>query len=212
MTQVFNNYFVKALHDAKIDDLAANYSRNGYEVQRNVKTSHGEFDLVVNNKQQKRTIAFEVKLAPITKDAQKTVERLRQEAADLGYEFRFVTIARPVRPSIDIDWLDTALLEYLIENTIPELDEIATHVQYENIEVSVDAIRVSDDSAKTIVHGDLDVELQYGSSSDVVKDIGFVTSFSVPFDGELDLDMSSQKVSNAKLRIDLSDWVGSGDE
>ena len=211
MTQTLNNYFAKALHDAKINDLVENYLRNGYTAQKNVKSEHGEFDLVVNNEVQNRIIAFEVKLSPISKAAQNAVEALRQDASNLGYEFRLVTISRPVRPSIDIDWLDSALLEYVIENTISDIDEMATHVQYENAEVTVEAIHVSDDSAKATVHGTFDVELQYGSSSDLANDIGLTTSYSIPFSGELELDLSSQTVDNAELRVDLSDWIGFDD-
>jgi hypothetical protein len=212
MNQRYENYFAKALHDAKISELIETYSKNGYIAQKNVKTESSEFDLVVRNDSQDRTIAFEVKLLPLTKETRDAIEHLREDANRLGYEFRLVTIARPTRLSIDIEWLDNALFDYLIENTISDIDELATHVQYEDVEITVDAIHVTEDNATANVHGTIDVELRYGSNSDIANDIGFTTSYSVPFEGELQINLSSQTVDDASLRVDLSEWIDVGGE
>ncbi len=212
MIQKSDNYFARALHNAKIEELIDSYTKNGYSIQRDVKSKNVEFDLVVRNDLKDRSIAFEIKLLPLRVDDRNSIERLREDAIKLGYEFRLVTIARPTRPSIEIEWLDSALLKYLTENTISDIDELAIHVQYEHVELTIDAMRVTEDSATANVRGTIDVELQYGSSSDLTNDIRFTTSYSVPFEGELEINISSQTVNTAELRVDLSEWVDEADD
>nr|MDQ2997657.1 hypothetical protein [Chloroflexota bacterium] len=153
MIRKSDNYLVRALHDAKVEELIDTYTKNGYSIQRDVKSKNGEFDLVVKNDKRARSIAFEIKLLPLRASDKNSIERLREDASNLGYEFRLVTIARPTRPSIEIEWLDSALLKYLTENTVSDIDELATHVRYEHVELTIDAMRVTEDSATANVRG-----------------------------------------------------------
>lgn len=204
----FENYFVKALHDAKVNELVETYAMRGYTVKERPSTASEQFDLVLQDPMHNKTIAFEVKLLPIDNKKTDQINTLRQRAVENGYEFRLVTIARPSRYEIEIEWLDHALLHYLIEKPFQEIDELATHVRYESVDVRVDSLRVSEETAFTKVHGSLEAELQYGSSSDIASDIGLTTSYTFNFEGDLELDISHQSINNANLSVDLSDWDG----
>lgn len=212
MTEKHENYFTEALHNAKIRQLIDTYSKNGFTIQESPQIERERFDLVLYNKETDRTIAFEVKMLPLSDDERASIARLQENAARLGYEFRLVTISRPRRPSIDIEWLDSALLNYLVENPISDLDELSTHTQYEDVEATIEALHVTGENATATVHGTIDVELQYGSNSDLTNDIGYTTSYSVPFEGEVDLDLSTHTVNAAELRVDLSEWMGIEEE
>ena len=179
----FENYFVKALHDAKINELVETYVKRGYTVKEPPSATSEPFDLVLQDPKNNKTLAFEVKLLPIDNKKTEQINTLRQRALENGYEFRLVTIARPSRYEIEIEWLDQALLHYLIEKPLQEIDELATHVRYESVDVCVDSLRVSEETAFTKVHGSLEAELQYGSSSDIASDIGLTTSYTFNFEG-----------------------------
>ena len=75
-----------------------------------------------------------------------------------------------------------AVFERLISETIQELDELSTHTvvdghYIDTVEVrKMDATRIS-----YVVTGEVEVELQYGSDSDVRDDIGFRQDDSYPY-------------------------------
>jgi Predicted pPIWI-associating nuclease len=208
MNLQFENYFVKALHDAKVNELVETYAKRGYRVKERPSTASEQFDLVLQDPMHNKTIAFEVKLLPIDNKKTEQINTLKQRALENGYEFRLVTIARPSRYEIEIEWLDQALLQFLMEEPLQEINELATHVRYENVDVSVDSLRVAEETAFAKVHGSLEAELQYGSSSDIASDIGLTMSHTFNFEGILELDISHQTVNSADINIDLSDWDG----
>lgn len=212
MSQVSESYFVKALHDAKIEELRKNYISRGYVPEKTIHQDDGNFDLVLRNEAIGRVLAFEVKMLPITREASDQVKTLKDKAIQLGYDFRLVTIARPKKYEIEIDWLDQALLEHLIGEPLQEIEELATHVVYQHVEVLVISLSITDEQARAQVQGSIDVEFQYGSSSDLARDIGMVSSYSFPFEGELELAISSQSVTAANLKADVSEWDDEGDK
>jgi hypothetical protein len=83
---------------------------------------------------------------------------------------------------------------------------MAPYVRYEHVEFAIDAIRVTDDVATVHVRGTIDVVLQHASNVDAVTDRAFLSSTSVPFEGDLEIAITSQTVTTADLRVDLSDW------
>jgi len=80
------------------------------------------------------------------------------------------------------DAMQEAVFEKLISETIDELDELSTHttVDGHNIDnVSVTKLDSQDISYR--VEGEVEVELQYGSNSDVRNEIGFRQDDSYPY-------------------------------
>ena len=75
-----------------------------------------------------------------------------------------------------------AVFENLISETIQELDELSTHTLVEGH--YIDTVEVREMSATQIVYivtGQVEVELQYGSNSDVASEIGFRPNDSYPY-------------------------------
>lgn len=208
MNQRSESYFLKALHDAKIQEITESYTKNGFIVKDQPQKNDIGFDIVLQNVKQSKTIAFEVKLSPISNEARDQIEALRKNAERLGYEFRLVIISRPTKPFIDIEWLNRALIKYLIDNPIQDLDELATHVRYEHVETTIDAVRIKSERATANIYGTIDLELQYGSATDLTNDVGHTTTYSAPFEGDVELDLTAQTIEAARLRVDLSEWNG----
>lgn len=89
-----------------------------------------------------------------------------------------------------------AVFENLISDTIQELDELSTHTLIDGH--YIDTVEVSEMGATQIAYvitGQVEVELQYGSDSDVRNDIGFRKNDSYPY--------SATITSNAKKPMEI---------
>src|SRR6266536_1394907 len=126
MSTQAENYFIKALHNAKIEQLADNYKQKGFIVDE--KAGDHKFDLVLRNDTTNRVIAFEIETLPLSQDAFQQIQELKDQAKALGYEFRLVTISRPKKPDVEINWFNEALLNYLLSNMPTELQNLAAEV------------------------------------------------------------------------------------
>jgi hypothetical protein len=155
-----------------------------------------------------KTTAFEVKVSPVAPEAEAQIRRLLETAQSKNYEFRLVTINRPTRYSITIDRLDDALFQYLIDHPLEELDELSTHTEYDRISTQIRSIRINDSRATVTLDGTIDLILRYGSASDRRDDDGFAHPASVPFEGEVTLDLTAKQVTAARFQVDLSLRLG----
>lgn len=136
-----------------------------------------------------------------------TIEQLRTNAKELGYEFRLVTISPPTEYSIKIDWLDNAILDYIIHEEQPsDITEKATHVNYEGVSTDIEAIEIRDNIATVKANGSISVELQYGSDSDQRNDMGLIIPTDFFFEGNFTLNVADKSIIEASIKIDNSDW------
>jgi hypothetical protein len=206
MRQEFENYFVEALHNAKMNELVDSFRKKGFEIEQEHEIEDNVFDLLVKNPKDGHVTAFEIKVLPLTRDAQDNIERLLQIAKDKDYEFRLVTIARPTKYSVSIDWLDEALLQFILEHRIEELDNLATHVSYDDLSSEIRSMDIEGDNASASIDGTIEIVLKYGSGSDRKKEDGLERTYSVSFEGRVTLDLVEKRVESADIRVDLSDW------
>lgn len=108
--------------------------------------------------------------------------------------------------------IDQHLLNKVISETIVELDELATHHIVD--EINVDSVSVVEIRATDLIlkiDGNVGVELQYGSGSDVRNDIGTVMSDSFPFAARMCVRFKRPLGSEATIsdfKVDTSDWYG----
>lgn len=106
--------------------------------------------------------------------------------------------------------LHNAVFESLILDTIQELDELSTHTRVDGH--VIDEIRVRRLDAAEIeycVTGEVEVELQYGSNSDVANDIGMRSDDSYPYRAKViaaagkPLDIDAEAI---RLTVDTSSF------
>lgn len=108
--------------------------------------------------------------------------------------------------------IDQHLIKKVVSETVIDLDELATHHLID--EVNVDSVTVVDIGPTYLnlaINGNVSVELQYGSNSDVRNDIGVVMSDSFPFAASMQVQFKRPLGSEATisaLRVDTSDWYG----
>jgi len=75
-----------------------------------------------------------------------------------------------------------AVFENLISETIQELDEISTHTTIDGHYIdTVEVVRMTATEIGYSITGQVEVELQYGSNSDVANDIGYRQDDSYPY-------------------------------
>ncbi|MEZ4866063.1 MAG: hypothetical protein R3C14_32405 [Caldilineaceae bacterium] len=206
MNKQFENYFVKALHDAKIEEISTQYQARGFITQKHPSVNGGQADLVVQNQTSGKQIIFEVGILPLSQEALADISELQQYTEALGHEFRLITITKPTRYEIDIDWFQEQLFSYLIEHPIAEIEEKATHILIEEVWADVESIAIEGTRASIQATGTITVTLQYGSNSEQSTDFGLKLLHTFPFEGEFDLDLAEMAIVNANLRIDDSDW------
>lgn len=78
--------------------------------------------------------------------------------------------------------LHNAVFESMILDTIQELDELSTHTRVEHHWIeTIEVKRLDAEHIDFVVTGEIEVELQYGSDSDVANDIGMRSSDSYPY-------------------------------
>jgi hypothetical protein len=75
-----------------------------------------------------------------------------------------------------------AVFENLISETIQELDELSTHTTVDGHYIdTVEVMSLTATRIEYAITGQVEVELQYGSNSDVRKDLGFRQDDSYPY-------------------------------
>lgn len=78
--------------------------------------------------------------------------------------------------------MHNAVFENLISETIQELDELSTHTTVDGHYIDTVEVRsLTATQIEYVITGQVEVELQYGSNSDVRNDIGFRKSDSYPY-------------------------------
>lgn len=168
----------KYLHDMAIDQLAADYMQQGYEVAPKDQIGSYQPDLVM--RKDNETIIFEVKTEPLN-------QALRQKLAAFSdyvkakpnYRFRVVFATPPKNKTIEADGLAEALTAYFMQAETPDsLLELSSNTAVEDVVgLEISRISVSPTGELELTGtGVFEVLLRYGGSD------GFETEDAYPFE------------------------------
>lgn len=106
--------------------------------------------------------------------------------------------------------VDAHLLELAISETINEIDELATHHWIDEISVSdLNVEKIGPHAILLTSNGSISVGFQYGSDSDVQKDMGVVTGDSFPFRAQLTVQLGRPLGKSATVdhfHVDTRSW------
>jgi len=209
MTIQNQSYFLEALEEAKIRQLIETYSKWGFVRDSALEKQGGiSFDLVLRNPETKRVVVFEIKFYPLSEHTIQQIEMLKRKAGELGYEFRLVTIVKPARFDIQIDWLPDAMLKYFVNHSPSEITNKASQVTFEKVSIDIESIHVTDNVADASVLGSVDVLFEsFPPGADYDDDKGVFTDTIFPFTGQIRLDLSSKEVVQAEIQVDDSEWM-----
>lgn len=136
-------------------------------------------------------------------------EDLAKEALD-GLIMLFDTIdecRKQVRSEMEEHAKD-AVDDELLETTVQELDQIATHYQVDGC--NIDNLKLVEMNATTIkfeLHGSVDCQLQYGSDGDYARGDGLRVDDNYPLTCDLVADIADPlKLTVESLRVDNSSF------
>jgi hypothetical protein len=193
MNKQFENYFLKALYNAKVEQITQTYREKGFSCQTHVQMDDIQFDVIAENHE--KAIAFEIQVAP-AQAMLKEVEKRHEKAKALGYNFRVITINKPTNPVIAINWLNQALFNYLENNPPDIIQSQAYPVRYEQVKTEIQSIEINELDTLVHVEGGIYVDFQCGEDS--------LISETLPFEGEISLNLFEKSIKQAKLNIDDS--------
>lgn len=195
MNAKFETFFVKALYEAKIEEIVNTYREKHFEAKKHVQMGDVEFDVVV--KQGEKKIAFEIRVLPISATEINEINKYHKKAKVLGYDFRLITVAKPKKSLIEIAWLEKALLKYFADHPINDTGSIATQLDYQDIETAIQSISITDSEARVCLDGNLSVMDHSGHN---------LISETLPFQGKLSLNLFEHKIKDADLKVDNNYW------
>ena len=199
MNKKFENYFIKALHNAKIEEIRETYrKKKGFSVRKNYKMGDIICDVFVQNPE--KSVIFDITLLPISTYEKERIKKLQTKAKALGYGFRVVAINKPVNPTIAIGWLNQALLNFLVTNPPPVIQSKACHIHYEQVKSDIQSIEIDELEAFVHVEGSIEIDLKCETGEDRV------ISETFPFEGDISLNLLEKEIKHAKLNIDDSHW------
>lgn len=198
----------KHLTEAAIEQLADDYARQGFEVQRDVQLGGATADLVARKGDE--VLVFEVKAGQWTPEKREASRRLRDHAVqEQGARFVLVLAPRPRDKSLEIEGIEEILQELIETHCQSELSEISTHTRVSGVtDVDLSSIVAGAEWIEVMGSGSVELELQFGSDSDLDRDQGFTSREIVPFTFHILLDGDLKPKQVLSLTLDLDDMQG----
>ena len=194
----------KYLAEAAVEQLARDYELKGFQVEKNAALSGIPADLIV--KKGDETIVFEVKAGPWTSEQREAVKRLRKYAVhERGARFVLVLAPQPSGKLVQVEGLEDLLAAIVAERCQSDLSEIATHTRIESVtDIDIGSATIGQEGVEVEGSASVELELQYGSDSDVEKDQGFTSSETVPLTFHLSLGPNLKLRDVLELNLDLA--------
>lgn len=198
----------KHLAEAAIEQLADDYARRGFKVERDVQIGDATADLVARRGGE--TLVFEVKAGQWTPEKREAARRLRDHAVqEQGARFVLVLAPRPLDKSLEIEGIEEILRTLIDERCQSELSEVSTHTRLVGVtDVDLNSIVAGTEWVEVTGSGSVELELQFGSDSDLDRDQGFTSQEIVPFRFHILLDGDLKPKHVLSLTLDLDDIRG----
>jgi hypothetical protein len=190
---------------AAIEETAAKYAAQGYEVLREAVIGDIRADLLVRKGSE--LIVIEFKIGNWSNQRSDEVRRIRNEVVhNLGGKFNLIVITPPKEKDIEIDGIEDILYNIFLED-MEELDELSTHTHIEEVsDVMITSVIIDQNQTQVKGTGTVSVELNWGSNSDRENDNGATASDSFPFDFSIVLDRELKLVEIEEFKVDTSSY------
>jgi len=193
---------LRYLEEAKIEELAHEYESKGFTIAKDYHDAGATYDLVASRGQAK--IAIEVKARAALSSHTEEIKRLRTIAQDRGYSFQLFIVNPPLERQIQVDQLETLLLQYFIDHMPEELDELSSHTSIDAVsEVDIRAITVTQAGFDVTGVATIEVALEYGGGEE--RD-GVSWEMAFPLDFALSINHQFEITEVEELVIDTSSF------
>lgn len=143
--EIRKGHYAKYLHDIAIDQIAEDYRKKGFKVNKEVSLGTYMADLVATKENQ--NIVVEVKAGKLTPDRKKKLAELADYVNELGnYQFKVAIAKLPQDKELKIDNLEQIFFDYFSENTPNEITKLATHTIKEIPNIFLNKLVVSNNA------------------------------------------------------------------
>jgi hypothetical protein len=196
---------VNARHEAKLEEVSAQFASQGYTVKRGAEVGDSEFDLVAERSGQR--IAIDVKDALELRASTPAIIKSREIAVQKGYQDFRVFVVNPERQKrILVPGLDGTLREILSSpDRARDLYSLAPRIEIRRVhDVDIDSIAM--DWGDVHVIGSAVVAAGLNYPDDSAEPISLIAEFPVWFDLRLASDLSLRQV--VSLRVDTTSFTG----
>lgn len=213
------NILMQSLVQATLQNLAADYARQGYQVEMEKELEGIRADLVATKGDE--VVVFEVKAGHWTPDKREQVTKLKELVSRLPRgQFKLLFVEPPPRKMIEVEDLDKKLLDVLTEDqdklsakgawrAIEDVYHLASHVRFDEItDLEIEHMTVRSGGLEARGRGFLSVDLQYGSGPDQETGKGLILDDTFPFTFSLLLDGDGNIKEVLTLNIDVSSFTG----
>jgi hypothetical protein len=198
----------KHLAEAAVEQLADDYARRGFEVEKDVPMAGTSADLVARKGDE--VVVFEVKSGEWTPEKRAAARRLRDHAVQ-EERARFVLVLAPQgrEKLLEIDGIEEILADLVTAQCQSKLAELSSHTRVVGVtDVDLRSILAGPESIEVSGTGSVGLELQFGSDSDMKRDQGLVSREVVPFSFHILLDGDLKPKEVLDLELDLEDVEG----
>lgn len=188
---------IEYLERAKVEELAEEYRRRGYDVEEG-----RDFDLTARN--DRESIAFEVRARASLARAAKHIAKLRGDARAKGYsDFRLVVVSPPEERLIEVQGLAAELMKKAFAPIPAELDELSRATTIETVsDLDVGSIKMTPEEVRIAGEGLVEVALE--GHGEVTDSVDLSAEFPFAFEVVLDPQLRIQEV--VRLDVDTSSF------
>ena len=159
------------------------------------------FDIYAEKGSDKRV--YELKLGK-NKIQSKQFIKLQDGAKQLGAKLLIVYLEIPKTQAIEFAGIENIIYQDLIDNFPSELDAMSTHTTIESVDnLDIETISVDGSVATITGAGTINVELQFGSRSDLHNGDAIIDSNSIDFFYKISIDVSTNCVVKHYYKIDI---------
>ncbi len=159
------------------------------------------FDIYAEKGSDKRV--YELKLGK-NKIQSKQFIKLQDGAKQLGAKLFIVYLEIPKTQAIEFAGIENIIYQDLIDNFPSELDAMSTHTTIESVDnLDIETISVDGSVATITGAGTINVELQFGSRSDLHNGDAIIDSNSIDFFYKISIDVSTNCVVKHYYKIDI---------
>lgn len=187
------------LEAAKVEELADELQRKGFEIATDPKGLSGGYNLLATRAG--RTTAYKVIAGPHLRESAADIRGLSRRSRDWGYdEFRLVVVNPPRAVSITVQGLDAELFRKLEENLPEELAVLGPHVRLMDVsDLQFDSVAITPEGTRVSGSGHLDA-----SFSGEGKPDGLTWETDLLFSFDLRLDHDGRIAEVIELDVDTT--------
>lgn len=207
--EIKKKYLGKYLHDIAIEQIAEDYIQKGYIVTKEESLGPYCADLIARKGGEQ--IVIEVKAGKMTAQKKEHLAGIADYIRSLGgYRFLVVVATPPKEKKLEIDDIETLIINRIHNDFPSELDKLSSHARVDEVlDIDIDEITISGENIFVKGDGVVGVELQFGSDGDNNRGDGFKTFDKFPFVFEFTLAYNLKKleiIREDKFYVDTSSY------